>query len=85
MPPVEDTESAPTDVVTTPKPTSKKEDSVKDKPITPSTTAETPSTSSAAEKIPFELEPEAVKQAGVRKVVIQREEREFGVEVLEKV
>ncbi|KAK3810922.1 MAG: hypothetical protein J3Q66DRAFT_390863 [Benniella sp.] len=84
-PPVEDTESAPTNVVTSPTPTSKEEDSTEDKPASPSTTAETPSTSSAAEKIPFELEPEAVRQAGVRKVVIQREEREFGLEVLEKV
>ncbi|KAF9350133.1 hypothetical protein BGX34_001386 [Mortierella sp. NVP85] len=83
-PPVEDTESAPTNVVGTPTSTSK-EDSAEDKPTTSSTTAETPGTSSAAEKIPFELEPEAVRQAGVRKVAIQREEREFGLEVVEKV
>lgn len=85
-PSVESAGSFTTDIGTTPMPTPKDEDVVEDTPVSsPSSTTETPSAPSPAEKIPSEFQPESMSHAGVRRVVIRREEREFGLEVEERV
>ncbi|KAF9980354.1 hypothetical protein BGZ65_005195, partial [Modicella reniformis] len=73
-----------TSVDDTPAQTLKPKDNVEDRPISsPSSVEESSGIPSLAGKVPEGVDPEIMVRAGVRKILIRREEREFGLEVLE--